>query len=81
MNPPTLYWSAELAGELQRGEPLDGLIHGDSYGLFCFQLREWARLAALPDDAVPLVPAGHADSWHRQTGGPQWRLNKRGGET
>jgi hypothetical protein len=26
------------------------------------------------------LPAGHADPWHRQTGGPQWRLNAAGEE-
>lgn len=55
-NPPNLWWSAELQAE--GGGSLDGLIDGNTDGLFCFQLREWARLASLPADAVELVPLG-----------------------
>lgn len=55
MNPPTIYWSAELAAEAG-GEPIHGLIQGDSYGLFCWDLRAWARLASLPDDTIELGP-------------------------
>ena len=51
MNPPNLYWSAELASEAG-GEPIHGLIHGDDYGLFCWDLRSWALHEAIHHDGL-----------------------------
>jgi amino acid transporter len=59
VNPPTLYWSAELAGELQRGDPVTRVF------LFALAMLGMGVVASSPPFAVLVLI-------HRYTNRPAW---------